>query len=159
MARLLVAGVLVLLGLVLISAGFQEYVDGSCAAGNCVFNHRLDDPIFVIAGGLAIVAGVLLFLNKFPLWRKQIVEPIPPTTEQQRREKQYPPRNDGASFALFALQAVGDTSYAAERSGDVFGVTLFTFLTGAAIAALLVWLAVRAYRKAQRNRNESTPDA
>ncbi len=105
MARIIVAALLVLLGLMLISAGFQEYVDGSCGDGACVFNHRLDDPIFVIIGGLAIASGVLLFLNRFPLWRKRIVEPIPPTTEQTRREKQYPPRNDGASFALLALQA------------------------------------------------------
>ncbi len=115
MARLLVAGVLVLLGLVLISAGFQEYVDGSCGDGACVFNHRLDDPIFVIAGGLAIVSGVLLFLNKFPLWKQK--RPLPPTeTEQQRRENKYPPRNDGSSFALFALQAA-DTVALAEPGG------------------------------------------
>jgi drug/metabolite transporter (DMT)-like permease len=50
------------LGVILILAGMQRYEEGSCAAGDCRFDWRLDDPVFVIVGALCVVGAVVLYL-------------------------------------------------------------------------------------------------
>ena len=138
MARLIVAALLVLLGAVLISAGFQEYVDGSCGAGECVFNRRLDDPIFVIFGALAIASGVLLFLNRLPLWKQR--RELPPPANPTARKYQPPPSDRGPHAGLLFLALQDSVMTNAKTDGGPWLTALFIAIVLAAIGGG-VWFA------------------
>jgi hypothetical protein len=69
--------VLVLIGLVFaVGLSTQDYVEGSCGAGNCVFETHSPDFLPLAFGVILIVGGLYLAMRKTPeqRLRKRIEE-------------------------------------------------------------------------------------